>query len=142
MPGTAGSSPTTGYLVRATDFTDPSRGGQTALGSTSPVTVTGLTNTDAYTFTVTALSAGGDSPPSAASDRINVGIPGSITGTPPEGTVGRTYAFTFTVGGVPVPKVALNQSTQLPDGLSFNPGDRHDLRHPDHRRNHAHLDQR
>ena len=121
-PGTAGSSPTTGYLVRATDFTEPSRGGQTAVGSTSPITVTGLTNEDAYTFTVTALSAGGDSPPSAASDRINVGIPGSITGTPPEGTVGVAYAFTFTVGGVPAPAVALDPSTTLPDGLRFDPG--------------------
>ena len=41
------------YNVTATDTTTPANGGQTATGAASPVTVTGLTNGDSYTFTVT-----------------------------------------------------------------------------------------
>ena len=87
VPGAAGGSPTTGYLVTASDATDASRGGQTAQGTSSPIRVTGLTNADAYSFTVTALSAGGNSAPSLASSLINVGVPSVISGTPPNGTV-------------------------------------------------------
>ncbi|MFG2196719.1 SMP-30/gluconolactonase/LRE family protein [Streptomyces sp. NPDC048639] len=56
---TPSTSPSvTGYTVTATDLTRPSRGGQTAQGTGSPITVTGLTPGDRYRFTVTATNAG------------------------------------------------------------------------------------
>ena len=54
-----GGSAITGYTVTATDPTTPANGGQTATGTTSPITVTGLTNGDSYTFTVTATNGVG-----------------------------------------------------------------------------------
>ena len=81
-------------LVTASDATDASRGGQTGAGTSSPIRVTGLTNADAYSFTVTALSAGGNSAPSLASSLINVGVPHSvISGAPPNGTERVAYSF-------------------------------------------------
>ena len=120
-PGTPGSGPTTGYRVTATDVTNPARGGQTATGTASPVTVPGLTNGDAYTFTVTALSADGNSPPSAPSNALTVGVPPQLLGAPPPAVAGFQYAFSFTVTGLPAPTLAVNPGTPLPDGLTFDP---------------------
>ena len=60
----------TGYTVTATDSTTPADGGQTASGSSSPITVTGLTNGDSYTFTVVAINGDGTGPVSAASNSV------------------------------------------------------------------------
>jgi hypothetical protein len=60
-------SAVTGYTVTADDSTTPANGGQTATGAASPLTVTGLTNGDSYTFTVTASNTAGTSSPSAPS---------------------------------------------------------------------------
>ncbi len=120
-PGTPGSSPTTGYRVTATDVTNPARGGQTATGTGSPVTVPGLTNGDAYTFTVTALSADGNSSPSAPSNALTVGVPPQLVGRPLAAVVSKPYAYSFTVTGLPAPTLAVNPGTPLPDGLSFDP---------------------
>ena len=65
--------------MTATDTTTPANGGQTASGSASPITVTGLTNGDAYTFTVTAHNANGDSSASAASSAV---IPSNVPDAP------------------------------------------------------------
>jgi large repetitive protein len=62
-------SPVTGYTVTALP------GGEVASGSTSPLTVTGLTNGTAYTFKVTATNVVGTSAPSLASDPVIVGAP-------------------------------------------------------------------
>ena len=60
----------TSYTVIATDLTTPANGGQTATGSASPITVTGLTSGDSYTFTITATNAVGQGAPSLPSTAI------------------------------------------------------------------------
>ena len=69
-PTFTGGSPITGYTVTATDVTNPTSGGQTGAATSSPITVTGLTNGDTYTFAVTATNAQGTGVPSAASNPV------------------------------------------------------------------------
>ena len=59
-----GGSAITGYIVTSAP------GNITATGSASPITVTGLNNGTPYTFTVTAVNAIGNSPPSGASPAV------------------------------------------------------------------------
>lgn len=63
-PTLNGGSPITGYTVTTT----PS--GITALGTESPINVTGLSNGNAYTFTVVATNANGTGLPSDASNSV------------------------------------------------------------------------
>jgi hypothetical protein len=69
-PAFNGGAPITGYTVTA------SPGGRTASGTQSPIVVTGLTNDQEYTFTVTATNEAGVGPPSAASDPVTPVEPG------------------------------------------------------------------
>jgi hypothetical protein len=67
-------STVTGYTVTA------SPGGATASGAGSPLTVTGLSNGTAYSFTVTATSAAGTGPASLASAPVTpVAVPVAVT---------------------------------------------------------------
>jgi uncharacterized protein (TIGR02145 family) len=63
-PTNNGGSPITGYTVTSTP------GGITASGTTSPIVVSGLTNGTAYTFTIVATNAQGNSVASAASNSL------------------------------------------------------------------------
>ena len=63
-PASTGGAAITGYTVIS------SPGGFTGTGSSSPITVTGLTNSTAYTFTVTATNSAGTSAASAASNAV------------------------------------------------------------------------
>jgi hypothetical protein len=63
-PASDGGSPITGYSVTS----DP--GGFTGSGLSSPITVFGLTNNTAYTFTVTATNTIGVSPASSPSNSV------------------------------------------------------------------------
>ncbi len=69
-PASNGGSPITSYTVTATDVTNSFRGGQTATGAGSPITITGLRTGDRYTFTVKATNAIGTGPASAASNQV------------------------------------------------------------------------
>lgn len=64
-PQSLGGSPITSYTVTAVGNSS-----LTASGATSPIVVSGLTDGDSYTFTVTATNAVGTGPPSSASNQV------------------------------------------------------------------------
>ncbi|WP_060862295.1 chitobiase/beta-hexosaminidase C-terminal domain-containing protein [Paenibacillus riograndensis] len=77
-PDSDGGSPITGYEVTS------SPGNIVAYGTASPITVTGLTNGTAYTFTVKAINSAGSSTTSALSNTVTPIAPSSGGGdTPP-----------------------------------------------------------
>ncbi len=86
------------YTVTATDTTTPANGGQTASGASSPITVSGLTNGDSYTFTVTATNASGTGSASAASNAV---VPSSVPDAPTNVTAtagDQSAAVSWTLG--------------------------------------------
>ncbi|MBF0516432.1 MAG: fibronectin type III domain-containing protein [Nitrospirae bacterium] len=90
-PASDGGSAITSYTVTS------SPGAITAAGSSSPITVTGLTNGTAYTFTVKAINAIGTGPASSASNSVTpvaavLGAPTSVTAT--AGNAQATVSFT------------------------------------------------
>ncbi len=73
-PASNGGATITSYTVTS------SPGGIQATGTASPLTVTGLTNGQTYTFTVTATNSAGTGPASAASASVTpVGLPSAPT---------------------------------------------------------------
>jgi chitodextrinase len=119
-PTSNGGSSITGYMVTS------SPGAKTATGSASPITITGLTNGTAYTFTVTATNAAGNSSPSSASNSVTpFTVPGAPTiGTATAGNALATVNFTPPVfnGGSPITgyKVISNPGAKTATG-SGNP---------------------
>lgn len=106
-PASNGGASITGYTVTS------SPGGFTGTGAGSPITVTGLTNGVAYTFTVTATNSAGTGAASSASNSITPASPQTITfanpgtqnfGTSPTLTAssssGLTVTFTSSTTGV------------------------------------------
>ena len=83
-PAENGGAAITGYTVTS------SPGGVTATGSSSPITVTGLSGGTAYTFTVTATNAVGTSDASSPSASITTTFTGLFSFS----------SFTFTSGGI------------------------------------------
>jgi len=81
-PSNIGGGAITGYKVTS------SPGGLTATGTSSPITVTGLANFTAYTFTVTATNTYGTSIASAASNSVTPLPPLQVAYTTPG-----TYTF-------------------------------------------------
>jgi len=66
-PASEGGSAITGYKVTATNLSRPLTAQLTSTGTSSPLVVSGLTNGDQYSFTVTVSNAGGDQATSAVS---------------------------------------------------------------------------
>ncbi len=106
-PAFTGGAIITGYTVTS------SPGGLTGTGASSPITVTGLTNGTAYTFTVTATNSVGTGSASAASNAVTPKATQTITfanpgtqnfGTTPTltatATSALTVAFTSSTTGV------------------------------------------
>jgi hypothetical protein len=90
-PDNDGGSAITGYTVTS------SPGNISAAGAASPITVTGLTNGTAYTFTVTATNEVGTGAASAASNSVTPAttVPGAPTiGTAAAGNGQATVTFT------------------------------------------------
>jgi uncharacterized repeat protein (TIGR02543 family) len=100
-PTNTGGSAITGYVVTASD-------GTTASGTTSPIRITGLSNDTAYTFTVKAVNANGDSVASAysssATPKANE-APIKTGDAQPSGLpyVGTTLTSQVTFSGAPTP---------------------------------------
>jgi hypothetical protein len=83
VPASDGGSSITSYTATAHDVTNSSRGGQTASLGNSPILIHGLTNGDAYTFTVTATSVVGTGPASSPSNQVTPAAPAPPPPPPP-----------------------------------------------------------
>jgi hypothetical protein len=123
-PASDGGSPITNYTVTATDVTNPSDGGQTASGGSSPITVAGLTNGDTYTLTVTAANSAGSGPPSEPSSPVTPSLPAvtvTVTGTQTYGSSSPSFSFTDDSPGVnlsgTVSCATVDGGTQISSGL-------------------------
>lgn len=84
-PASNGGATIISYTVTATDTTTSGNGGQTATGTVSPITVTGLTNGDNYTFTVHATNLAGNSVESTATTAVS---PHTTVPDPPTNVIG------------------------------------------------------
>lgn len=91
-PASDGGSAITGYTVTS------SPGGLTGTGSASPITVTGLTNDVAYTFTVTATNAVGTSSASAASNSVTPTWPNLLANGTFDNSTGWVVPSNCTIG--------------------------------------------
>ncbi len=119
-PASDGGSAITGYTVTS------SPGGLTSTGSASPITVTGLMNGTAYTFTVTATNFAG---PGAASTASNSVTPfkdsqtiSAISFSPTTFAVGgNTTVSATTTSGLPVTFSSLTSGVCTISGSSVTP---------------------
>lgn len=113
VPASTGGSPITGFAVTA------SAPVVTANGAGSPLTVTGLTNGTATTFTVRAINAAGQGPASAASNSVTPATVPSVPlvrAIPGNSQAALSWALPFN-GGSPVTGYSV---TSVPAGFSMS----------------------
>jgi large repetitive protein len=117
-PANNGGTVITSYTVTS------SPGGLTSSGAASPLTVTGLTNGVAYTFSVTATNSASTSAASAASNSVTPVAPNSaptISGTPlttvPQDTA---YSFVPTAADVDADTTLTFSIVNKPSWAAFN----------------------
>jgi hypothetical protein len=89
-PASTGGAAITGYTVTSSPH------GITVNGTSSPITVPGLTNGTAYTFTVTATNAAGTGTASSASVPVTPANTAPVNTVPGAQTVNEDTALTFT----------------------------------------------
>jgi len=109
-PAYTGRSPITSYTVTS------NTGGFTGTGASSPISVTGLTPGNAYTFTVTATNAIGTSSASSASNSITATtIPETptITSATRTSNTAVSIAFTGATGGSAITAVTATSSPSV-----------------------------
>ncbi|MGE6230849.1 S-layer homology domain-containing protein [Paenibacillus chitinolyticus] len=105
-PVSDGGNTITGYEVTA------SPGDKVVSGTASPITVTGLTNGTAYTFTVKALNAAGESAASAPTNSVTPYVPSSGGGGGGGGG-GSSEPSTPTPTTPPVTEVPANEGADI-----------------------------
>lgn len=111
-PANNGGSAITGYTATS------SPGGITGTGSSSPITVSGLTNGTSYTFTVTATNTNGTGPASAPS---NAAIPATVPSAPaaPVATAGNSQvSLTFSAPPNGGSAITSYTATSSPGGIT------------------------
>ncbi|MCW3173515.1 Ig-like domain-containing protein [Shewanella subflava] len=114
-PSNNGGAVITGYTVTSNP------GGLTATGTGSPLTVTGLINGTAYTFSVTATNAIGASSSSSASNSVTPNGAPIISSSPILNTdQNANYVYTLTAVDS-VGDTLTFTALKLPAWLSFNP---------------------
>jgi len=90
-PSSSGSSPIVDYVATCT----ASGSSRSQTGTTSPITVTGLTNGTTYSCSVTATNSSGAGSASASVSATPLGVPGAPTiGTGTAGNASASIAFT------------------------------------------------
>jgi hypothetical protein len=119
-PASDGGAAITGYTVTSTP------GGATATGSSSPITVTGLSNGTAYTFKVTATNGIGTGSASAASNSVTpFASPPTATQAIASTMLTQNHAataFTPVTGSGGASPLSYSVSPSLPSGLSMASG--------------------
>lgn len=129
-PASNGGAAITGYTVTS------SPGGLTGTGASSPITVSGLTNGTAYTFSVTATNSEGTGAASAASNSVTPSaaatVPGQVTGLTLGTATSTTQPLTWTApsnGGSAITDYVIQWSpagantwTTFADGTSTTAG--------------------
>ncbi|MGI2111828.1 Ig-like domain-containing protein, partial [Shewanella frigidimarina] len=109
-----GGSAITGYTVTS------SPGGLTASGAGSPLTVAGLTNGTAYTFSVTATNSAGISGSSSASNSVTPSGAPVFTSTPLQ-SVNQNETYNYTpIASDTAEDVLTYSALTLPSWLSFD----------------------
>lgn len=122
-PASNGGAAITGYTVAVYNYPSGTSTGITATGSTSPISVTGLTAGTSYTFKVKATNSVGDSAYSSASNQITTTAASTVPGAPTIGTATATgqssasVSFTPPVsnGGATITSYTVTSS---PDGIT------------------------